>query len=81
MSIQTECDGKVKHASRISAEMYLGTGTKTEGQSIYKCRFCKKFHVGTKKKSKNVNNSKHKKNQQLDKLFQEPIIKIKKMRY
>jgi hypothetical protein len=48
------CERKNKYKTMKNAEMALKrikkTGIIVENASIYKCEFCKKFHLGHKKK-------------------------------
>lgn len=47
---KNQCAGKVAHASVSSAEYVLDRMKTGVGEilEIYKCRFCKKFHIGHK---------------------------------
>lgn len=51
---KTKCLGKVAHSTMLSAE-YALQSIRAIGEvlEIYKCQFCKKFHIGHKVGTKN----------------------------
>lgn len=48
------CAGKIQHKAYIAAEYALENNQQNKNASIYKCKECSFFHIGTiaKKKSK-----------------------------
>ena len=47
-NFKNKCAGKIAHATFTSAEYVLNRMKTVEGEilEIYKCKFCKKFHIG-----------------------------------
>lgn len=46
------CAGKVQHKTYLSAEYAKGENRNASLSTIYKCKYCGFFHVGTSKKEK-----------------------------
>lgn len=55
--IRRSCLGKVKHTSFTSADYALYSMKNWNVLEIYKCNFCKKFHIGHIKTKKHKHNS------------------------
>lgn len=77
-SFMRQCAGKVKHKNLISAEYALNNSTQYQNATIYKCRYCGEFHIGTRidKKSKTVTKKSKGKNE-----YKRELRKVKKFRY
>jgi hypothetical protein len=79
MGVRNSCDGKVKHKSRLSAELYIEHSSSGSQQNIYKCKYCKTFHIGNKKRTDKKWKLQSKKSYG-DDLFKDKSIKIRKMK-
>lgn len=78
-NVKNGCDGKVKHKSLLSAQLYLENSTQRENQKIYQCRSCKNYHIGKTKQAKK-NPAKPKRHRETFLSTAEKPIKVKKMR-
>lgn len=47
------CAGKTKYKSYLAVKYFLDNVHKKGASEIYKCKNCKKFHIGSNSKTKN----------------------------
>lgn len=46
------CAGKVKHKTYLGAEYARNENHNSKNSSIYKCKYCSSYHIGTTKSKK-----------------------------